>query len=184
MQLKSDLEALKIRIKIAENQINDIENRLGKFSINAEKRNKDKNERKDGWFGRSQIKTYCMDEKDPSPPERCNQNKNVVAISKTENGRKLFKLKKKKNAQFEIAHRFQTKLMKKDSQLVTIWKICLNIKDFLKFCQHPDKTLKLLIIKWKQAKSSVYHKTGCQMIMEQSLNGAERKCLWLKLKRC
>lgn len=49
MQLKSDLEAVKIRIKIAENQINDIESKLGKFSINAEKRNKDKNEkRKDG----------------------------------------------------------------------------------------------------------------------------------------
>lgn len=49
MQLKSDLEAVKIRIKIAENQINDIENKLGNFSTNVEKRNKDKNdEKKDG----------------------------------------------------------------------------------------------------------------------------------------
>lgn len=49
MELKSDFEAVKIRIEIAENQINAIENKLGKFSINVEKRNNNKNdERKDG----------------------------------------------------------------------------------------------------------------------------------------
>lgn len=97
MALTSDLEAVKTTIKISENPITDVGNKPNKFPINIEKRNRDENdERKDGWFGRSQIKTYNMDKKDPLPPQKDITRTNDVATTlETKNGRKLFKLEKK-----------------------------------------------------------------------------------------